>query len=159
MSEPRVRIDTPADWKMRYGNKRQEKVVKKTITSITTQDLFIVEGGPIKVVELIGVVTTVIQTQANNTKLLVDPTEPATDTDICAVLNITGDAAGTVYTITGTFANAMVATTNGVVAGLATQFIVPVGTIEISCSATNTGAIDWYIRYQPLGPDSGVRGG
>jgi hypothetical protein len=144
---------------MRYSNLHNERTVKKSITSVTTQDLFIVEGGPIKIIEIIGVVTTTIQTQANNTKLLVDPVEPATDTDLCAVLDVTAKAAGSVFTITGTFANAMIVTANGVVAGLATEIICPVGTIELACSATNTGTIDWYLRYQALGPKSGVRGG
>lgn len=131
-----------------------ERATSKALASVATGDLFAVAGGPIRVVEIIGVVTGAIQNQTTNIKLLIDPTEPAADTDICAILDIDNDAAGTVYTITGTFANNMVATTNGVVAGLATEFIVPAGMIELNSSASSTGTITWYIRYIPLG--SGV---
>ena len=126
--------------------------VSKSLTPIATGDLFAVAGGPIRIIEIIGVVTDTVETQANSIKLLVDPTAPATDTDICAALEINADAIGTVYTITGTYANAMVATTLGVVAGLATEIIVPIGMIELNGTASNTGTIVWYIRYMPLGP-------
>ena len=136
-----------------YQGGMEERSVKKTISAIgTAGDLFIV-SGPIKVTELIGVLTTNIGGSQTQIKLLVDPTEPATNTDLCAQLDINGDVAGTVYTITGTFANAMIATTLGVIAGLTTQFIVPAGTIEYAnADNAETGVIDWHLRYIPLAP-------
>ena len=137
-----------------YVGGSEERSVKKSISAIgTAGDLFVISGGPIKVIELIGVVTTVIGATQTQVKLLVDPVVPAGNTDLCAQLNIVDDAAGTVYTITGTFANAMVATTNGVIAGLTTQFIVPAGVIEYAnADNAETGAIDWHLRYIPLAP-------
>ena len=135
-----------------YQGGMEEKCCKKTLSAIgaTGGDLFVV-SGPIKVIELIGVLTTNIGGSQTQIKLLVDPVEPATNTDLCAQLDINGDVAGTVYTITGTFANAMIATTNGVIAGLATQFIVPAGVIEYAnADNAETGVIDWHIRYKPL---------
>ncbi len=137
-----------------YQGGYAERSVKKTISSIggSGGDIFVV-SGPIKVIELIGVVTTNIGGTITRVKLLVDPTEPGTNTDICAQLDIDGDLAGTVYTITGTFGNAMVETTNGVIAGLATQFIVPAGVIEYAnADNAETGIIDWHLRYKPLAP-------
>ena len=132
----------------------KERSVKKTISSIEGAggDIFVVPG-PIVVVQLFGVLTTNIGGSQTQIKLLVYPTEPANNTDICAQLDIDGDVKGTDYTITGTFANAMIATTLGVIAGLATQFIVPAGVIEYAnADNTETGVIDWHLRYLPMEP-------
>jgi len=136
----------------------EERCIKKTISSIATSgDLFTVSGGPIKVIELVGVVTTGIGASTTRVRLLVDPTEPTTNTDLCAQLDINANAAGTVFTITGTFTDPMVATTNGVIAGLTTAFIVPQGTIEYAnADDAETGVVDWCLRYQPLVPGAKV---
>jgi len=110
--------------------------------------------GKIKLLDIVGEVTTVVQAQANNTKLIANPTVGA-DVDLCAVNSITGDAKGTIYTITGTLANAMVATTSGAGVAQAAPLVVAAGTIDLSCAATNTGATKWGVRYQPL--ESGSR--
>lgn len=97
---------------------------------------------------ILGEVTTVIQTQANNTKLIHNPTV-GTDQDLCAVLSITADEVGTLYTITGTFADAMIG--SGMAARLsATPVIAKPGTIDLLCAATNTGAVKWTLFYLPL---------
>jgi hypothetical protein len=111
--------------------------------------------GRIKLIDIKGVVTTLIQTQANNTKLIANPTVGA-DVDICAVNDITADAVGTVYSITGTLANAMVATTSGAGVFQAAPLTVEAGTIDLSCAATNTGSVKWYIEYLPLDPGAKV---
>jgi hypothetical protein len=133
-----------------YAQQVMEKCVSKSQATIATGDLFAVAGGPIEVVSLIGVVTNTIQTQANSIKLLVDPTAPATDTDLCTATEITTDAIGTVYVITGTFGNALTEVTAGVGATTATKFIIPIGMIELNGTASNTGTIVWYLRYKPL---------
>lgn len=137
-----------------YQGGSAERSVKKTLSAIDgSGGELLVVSGPIKVIELIGVVTGNIGGSTTRVKLLVDPTEPSGDTDICAQLDITGHQAGTIYTITGTFGDAMIATTNGVIAGLATQFIIPAGVIEYAnADDTETGIIDWYLRYIPLAP-------
>jgi hypothetical protein len=53
-------------------------------------------NGRIIVTFLIGEVTTIIETQPNNTKLVSNPTVGA-DVDLCTVLDITGDTVGTMY--------------------------------------------------------------
>jgi hypothetical protein len=73
----------------------------------TAGALFTISGGKVLVTGLIGEVTTVIQTQADNTKLTFDPTDAGATQDLCAVLDITADAVGTMYSITGTPATAM----------------------------------------------------
>jgi hypothetical protein len=107
--------------------------------------LFNVIGGRIAITQIIGEVTEVIQTQANNTKLTVTPTGGSA-VDLCAVLNISAKAVGTLFGITGTAANAMVSST-GLLAPQATQVIVGEGTINLDCAADNRGQIKWAIYY------------
>lgn len=134
------------------GGGMDEKCVTKTIQPVATGDLFIV-SGPIEVQSFIGVVTgTKIQNQANSIKLLVDPTVPATDTDICAATEINNDAIGTVYVLTGTVGAGLTEQTNGVGVTTATKLIIPAGVIEINGTASNTGIIVWYLRYKPMAP-------
>jgi len=134
----------------------RERSISKSPGNVATVDLFKVVGGLIKIIDIVGIVTTVIETQANSIKLLIDPDNPATDTDICAALNVTADAVGTVYTITGTYANAMVATTNGVVAPQVTAVLCPPGTIELNATDTNTGVIKWSMYYVAIDPNARV---
>lgn len=116
----------------------------------TTQSaLFTVTGGRIAVLGVIGQVTTVIQTQANNTKLVANPAS-GTDADLCAVLDITADEVGTLYSISGLASDAMRGTTAGSVAGQDRPVIVAAGTIDLSCAASNTGAIAWTLFYVPI---------
>ena len=95
-----------------------------------------------------GEVTTAIETQANNTKLKLNPTT-GSDVDLCAVLDITADAVKTQYVCTGTLANALVSTI-GVALLQATPWILDVGDIELDCAASNTGQVKWFITYSPL---------
>jgi hypothetical protein len=109
--------------------------------------LFNVIGGRVAITQIIGEVTTVIQTQANNTKLTATPTD-GTAVDLCAALNIAGDEVGTLYGITGTPANAMTGT--GLIVKQAAQVIVNTGTIDLDCAANSTGEIKWSIYYIPM---------
>ena len=122
----------------------------------TTQTAyFTVAGGKVLVLGIYGEVTTVIQTQACNLKIVSNPTVGA-DVDMCAVLNITAHAVGTFYNITGTVADALVATTSGAAKSQAIPMIVAAGTIDLSTSATNTGATKWTIHYIALDPGATI---
>lgn len=116
--------------------------------------LFTVVGN-VEVVRIVGEVTTVIETQANATLLKVNPTTGA-DVDLCAALDITADAVGTLYNITGTLADAMVATTSGAVIDQVTPIVVADGIIELECAAENTGSVKWTLHYVPLDANSYV---
>lgn len=116
----------------------------------TTQSaLFTVTGGKIAVLGLIGEVTTVIQTQANNTKIVSNPTT-GTDVDICAVLNISADEVGCLYGITGTFGDAMVGANAGAAIMCDRAPVVAAGSIDLSCAASNTGSVKWTLFYVPI---------
>jgi hypothetical protein len=124
------------------------------LPATTDEALFTITGGRVELVQVIGEVTTVIQTQTNNTKLKFNPTATGADTNICAVLDISADAVGTLYGITGTIANAMI---DGLlqVKSQADALILSEGDIELDCAATNTGSVAWDIWYRPI--DNGAK--
>lgn len=120
-----------------------------TLPAATIQTpLFTISGGRVAF-WILGEVTTVIQTQANNTKLIHNPSV-GTDQDLCAVLSITADEVGTLYTITGTFADAMVGSGQAGRLNLAAPVAAKPGTIDLLCAATNTGAVKWTLYFIPL---------
>ena len=132
------------------GDTAWHHVVRATATlpQTTAEALYTITGGRILLVSIIGEVTTVIQTQANNTKLTFNPTATGSSTDICANLSTTADAVGTLYGITGTIANAM--TENMLMAVDQGNLILSEGTIDLNCAASNTGSVKWDMFYIPL---------
>ena len=113
--------------------------------------LFTIGTGRVLVTSIIGEVTTVIQTQADNTKLTFDPTDAGATQDLCAVLDITADAVGTCYSITGTPATAMQDALNFVSSNkmLAQPLLLKPGQILLDCAASNTGSVKWALTYIP----------
>lgn len=111
--------------------------------------LFAVTGGRIALTSIVGEVTTVIQTQANNAKLQSVPTV-GTTVDLCAVLDITAKEVGALLGITGLFSDALVGANAGATVLPRNALIIPVGTIKLNCAASNTGAVKWSITYVPL---------
>jgi hypothetical protein len=104
--------------------------------------------GPVMILQFLGTVTTVIQTQACNLSLESNPTATGANVALCAVLDISALAVGTLLGITGTLATAM--TSGLVIIGQVTPVIVQAGTIEQKTSATNTGQVAWSCWYRPL---------
>lgn len=105
-------------------------------------------SGRVLLTSIVGEVTTIIETQACDTKLQANPTAAGSSVDLCAVLDITGDVVGTLYGITGTLADAMLS-------GLAipaqtTPIVLQAGTIDLVTADNNTGSIAWSCHYIPL---------
>ena len=113
-----------------------------------TGTLFNVVGGRVAVLQILGQVTTEIQDQANNTRLVATPTGGA-PSNLCANLNIADDAIGTMYGVTGTVANAL-QDDLGVMPEQAVPFIVKEGAIGLVCAAGNTGEVAWTLFYVPI---------
>lgn len=120
----------------------------------TPLKLFTVAGGRVLLTMIIGEVTTVIQTQANATKLTFDPDAAGATQDLCAGLDITADAVGTIYTISGLATDAMRDNLNYGRGGLLTSpLILKPGGIFLVCAATTTtGQTKWDAWYQQLDP-------
>lgn len=127
------------------------KVDKATaaLPATAAGSLFNVLGGTCAITQIIGEVTTVIQTQANDTKLTANPTT-GTSVDICAALDISADEVGALYGITGLNSDAMIGINAGALPMQARSVAVNIGTIDLDCAATNTGSIKWSIFYYPL---------
>ncbi len=117
------------------------------LPATTSTAMFTVAGYCI-VYQFLGLVTTVIQTQACNYSLESNPTATGANVALCAVLNISALAVGTLLGITGTLATAM--TSGLAIIGEVTPVIVQPGTIEAKTSATNTGQVQWSCWYAPL---------
>lgn len=122
-------------------------------------NMFTIAGGPIKVLELVGIVTTIVQAQATSTKITVTTTSPAATVDLsAAAVDLTGAAAGSSIRHINTTGILTVVAAGFVMEGNAfatndTQYLVPAGTMQINnASASNTGQITWYMRYVPLAP-------
>lgn len=116
----------------------------------TAAAIFNVNTGRCLVHLIIGEVTTIIQNQANNTKLIANPTT-GSDVDLCAVVDVANLEVGGKLVPIGTLATALQKANAGAIAGMnLTPFIVAAGTIDLSCAASNTGSVKWSIFYTPL---------
>jgi len=123
-----------------------------TIPQNGVKSLFTISGGVIRIVQLFGVVTTVIAGGANNAKFQFKPTGQ-TAIDLCAVGDIgtTPLAVGQMLGAAGPVATALL--TGWGIAGASQSFYAGPGTIDINCSpAAGTGAVRFVVRYQAVDP-------
>ena len=111
--------------------------------------IFNIRVGRVVLVLIIGEVTVIIQTQANATKLTATPTV-GTAADICATLDITADEVGCLYGITGVNTDALIGIDAGALPAQTRDVILPVGTLDLDCVATNTGSVKWTLFYVPI---------
>ena len=120
-----------------------------TLPQTTASAIFTISGGRVLMLGIVGEVTTAIQNQANNTKLVANPTA-GTDVDVCAVLSTANKEAGTLFGITGLFSDALVGANAGATVWPRNPVILPIGTLDLSCAASNTGSVKWSLYYVPL---------
>jgi hypothetical protein len=120
-----------------------------TLPQTTAHALYTIAGGRIALTAIIGEVTTIIQNQANNTKLVANPTT-GTDVDLCAVLNIAADEVGCLYGITGLTSDALVGSNAGAAPLQRNLLVLPEGTLDLNCAASNTGSVAWDLWYVPI---------
>lgn len=149
-----------------------ESCTSTVLTTIVNgiNDLFTI-SGTVKIIELVGIVTTVIESKSCLINYNVNPTIPAGDTVFGTdgtALEINADNPGVLYTWSGEIAADLIATDNGVFLGLPAPLdgntkqlgalIVPAGSLELAAvvSTSATGAITFTIRYQPLTPGATI---
>lgn len=140
-------IEGKALRKLLYGDKVDRATA--ALPQAAAAAIFNVVGGRVAITQIVGEVTTIIQNQANNTKLTANPTT-GTSVDICAVLSIANDEVGTLYGITGLNSDAMLGINAGALPAQTRDVIVNVGTIDLDCAAANTGSVKWSILYVPI---------
>ena len=133
--------------KLRFGIKVERPTA--TLPQTTAHALFTVVGGRVAITQIVGEVTTIIETQANNTKLTAAP-DTGTAVDLCTVLSITADEVGCLYGITGLNTDAMIGINAGALPAQVRDVIVNAGTIDLDCAASNTGSVKWTVFYVPI---------
>ncbi len=145
-------------------SRRIPQVLEKSaalIPQTTSANLFTITGGKILLMALVGEVVVAIGAVANATKIKFTSITPAATVDLSGTNDITGDAAGTLYSIVGVLATAMVATTGNLVVpanNLAYPgLILGPGTIKLDCAGSSvTGTVKWSMMYVPLEVASAV---
>ena len=119
-----------------------------TVPQTAEATLFNVAGGRVKVLQIIGTITTVMGAVATNLRLRHTPTGGVAG-NLCADRASANDALGAMYGITGTVATALQYSTDAILAQ-ATPQILRTGTISWITNANNTGAVTWSILYVPI---------
>ena len=122
------------------------------LPATTTADIFSVDGGRVLVTGLIGEITTVIQTQACNLSIVHDPDNGGSNVTLASTLDVSADAVASNYVLNTTAGGALVNSAANIAYGakLAVPFVLDVGDIALTTSATNTGSVQWTVFYVPL---------
>lgn len=134
----------------------------RTIPATTTDQIFRVKGGRVKVRQLVGEVTTAIQNQLDNLKVSakkLDNSSAAVGTavDIAANVDMANRELGGLYFVEGDGTAGVLSNAGGAFIGPNSgEWIAPQGEIYVTTSATNTGAMKWDIWYLPLDPGAYV---
>lgn len=117
----------------------------------TTSTLFTVTGY-IQIVEIRGFVSANIGAVPNATKLT------AVGNDICATLDVDGKGIGINFSVTGTFANPLLANMNGSFESQANPITVGAGNIVLDCAGSDggDGRIQWSLIWRPMSSDAAV---
>ena len=121
-------------------------------------DLFTISGGPIKVLDFYGLVTTIIGNNVSTCTIQHACTDPSADIALSTAVRVDTDAVGTTYYIDNTALGVFTPVTAGSII-IATQmlpWLLTPGTLQAKFSAANTGAIRWFLVYKMLSQYSSV---
>lgn len=123
----------------------------------STSTAYFTISGRVAVKRILGTVTTAVQAQATTAKLTNVPTLAGfSSTDLCATVDLTGAILGTTLNITGTPANAMIASVASAAVSQASELVLQDGSLKLVTVATSTGATKWFLDYTPIDPGSFV---
>jgi hypothetical protein len=116
------------------------------------QDLFNVVGGRVLLLDLMGLVTTVIQTAATTIAINFDADFGGDAVMSIASADITADAVGTMYLMPAAAGGALTVPAAGAYLRLfpALGWVLSAGAISLTASAARTGGILWSAFYVPL---------
>lgn len=131
----------------------QRIATKRSGSPFATGTLWTYTGG-IRILNIYGIVRTAVQAQTTNCKLSAK-NDALTAVDICANGDLNGLVAGTIVQLPAALATALpVTATNGVALGLLALPIVTIcttsGIITTTFGAASTGAVDWYMLWEPV---------
>lgn len=132
-------------------------LVTKTALALpqtATSTLYTVAGGNVLVTGLLGLVSTAVGATATTLALGTVPTTGTPESaGIATATAITSSEAGTWVGVLASSAKGgalAVGSDAGKAVFLQTPFAVPPGTITWTTSASDTGAMSWYLTYVPL---------
>ena len=127
-----------------------------TLPQSTPEDLFTIPG-PCEITRLFIVVSDDIQVTPNLLQLTLNSTDFGAIT-LNTPTNISGDVAGTIYTLGNTF-NAQLNKDQGVIApgGLGPSWLADEGTLQWSCTGSATGAAYVVVWFRALLTESTMR--
>ncbi len=138
---------------IRYMSEHQGTFMVNKAATTTPQGTataqFTIASGNVELIGIVGEVTTVIETAANNAKLTFNPTGTGASTDLCTTLNITADAVGTFYSITGTVADPLQSNLWFAPSQVQPLVLGP-GTIDLDCDASTSGETEWHMLYRRI---------
>ena len=119
-----------------------------TLPQTTAAAIFNILGGRVAMTAIIGEVTTVLGA-VGNMSLEVNPTT-GTTAALCAVLAAGALEAGTLLSIDGTKATAMLGVNAGGSAMQSKPVALPIGTLDLRLSLSSTGSVKWSLFYVPI---------
>jgi hypothetical protein len=132
-------------------------VLPRTATTIPqagVKSLYTISGGTVVVLQIRGVVTTVIAGGANATKFQFKPSGQ-TAIDLCATAELNGLAVNQQIGVAGPPASALL--TGYGIAGASQGVILGPGTIDLNCvAAAGTGALRFIVRYLTEDPSAQI---
>jgi hypothetical protein len=116
------------------------------------QDLFNVVGGRVLLLDLMGLVTEVIQTAATTIAINFDADFGGDAAMSVASADITADAVGTMYCMPAAAGGALTVPAGGAYLRLfpALGWVLSAGAISLTASAARTGGILWTAFYIPI---------
>ena len=142
-------LDPTAVTALAYGLR-----VERATQAMVSEALFTVAGRCL-LLQILGEVTTVLETAANAIKLQLNPTATGSSVDMCATLDVNAKAVATLLGITGTFADALVGGLS--IPAQATPVILQPGTIDLAVAdETTTGSVKWTAWYVPMEADASI---
>lgn len=124
----------------------------------TTQaPVFTVAGGRVLITGLVGEVTTVMGATATTLKVTSNPTT-GTDVDLTSATAVTSKEVGSQFTLPATSGSGLVVANAGGGGQFPahTPYVVPIGTIDLVTSASDTGSVKWSLTYVPLDDGANV---
>jgi hypothetical protein len=135
------------------------KVDKATaiVPASATGTIFTVSGGRVVVTSIVGELTAAADGTATTLKITSTPTT-GTAVDLTTATAITSKEIGALIGLPLTFGGALnVQNAGGNEIPGAVRFLVPIGTIQITTSATNlTASIKWSLTYFPFDDGASV---
>jgi hypothetical protein len=143
-----------------YDSRKGIKVTraKAAVLDGVQNAIFTIAGGRVEITHIEGEICDgAVDNESADTQFIYNPTVGATDTDMCAVGALDAAPVGTIFSITGTLADALQFGPS-ITPMMAKSLVLAEGTIDIKSEGdndgTNSATVSFEIWYKPL--DSGA---